>query len=846
MSDKLGKKIKFTLIMKNGKEIRSLKELQECFDIYEVMTHFIDGKLLRWLKNRNYYKEFECINNLRRIYEKASDAGNIDAVKSIIFKNIYSTFDIPVEKDKIDSIDIEIIKRDCEIKRIIKEKTDDKDALNNITHVASNQKCLNDLLKKFKNEKDKRIYLLKSDNERFFEVDFQQINEGYVFIGLKNKDEERSRVIVKLFLDGKEVEDAEVENNLTRIRKSFSNVNIITRKNEMNIFNIGNNDKNEEIIRYLEYNDSLKTKEIWQADNSRKVVRDRLIKYMDARFPLLYINSFEEDKADEIIYSVKESRNVFEWNAEGFFTYKMNERKKWKGAWGLQQTLTMLIHDQLVFENYHQEMMRINERKVSRDYDLKNSILILKDVHNLFKNDIIVAQLKYLAQKIYNGELEDCNIIIISPVLNIPIELENYLTILEVGYLTSDEIADLIERFCDAQCSPVPKGVLLTKLINALKGLSEFDIINILSLAISNDGEITLDELDLIMDQKKRMIKKTNILQMIDVEDSMDNLGGLDLLKKWLRQKAKIFADLENARKFGVTTPKGVLIAGMPGCGKSLCAKVTANEFNLPLLCLDMGRIMGKYVGESESNMRRALSIADAVSPCILWIDEMEKAFSGIGSENSGSDVTMRLFGTFLTWMQEKKSAVFVVATANDATKLPSELLRKGRFDELFYVNLPNHKERQDILKIHIKHKRGEDWDNFSDEDIDELAKVAERYSGADIEGAIRYAIEEAFIDGKQPLNKERVKRAIENVIPISKVKKSAIQSMREMYRKNNFQKATSQDPNDADNPKEKVKIILEIKKKQLKERFEKVKNKNIFSKPSQQGDSNGEEENLS
>ena len=238
--------------------------------------------------------------------------------------------------------------------------------------------------------------------------------------------------------------------------------------------------------------------------------------------------------------------------------------------------------------------------------------------------------------------------------------------------------------------SPVYKG-LKKKMANAFKGLSSIEIDTILALGYAQNGEngINEDILELISEQKMQLIKKDGILEMIQVKESIDDIGGLDTLKDWLKKKAKVINNMEKAEDFGVEMPKGVLIAGVPGCGKSLNAKASAKLFNIPLLKLDMGRLMGKYVGESESNMRRAIALSEAIAPCVLWIDELEKAFSGIGGDGGSAEVTTRLFGQFLTWMQDKNSSVFVVATANDIMKLPPELMRKGRFDEIFYVQLP-------------------------------------------------------------------------------------------------------------------------------------------------------------
>ena len=369
-----------------------------------------------------------------------------------------------------------------------------------------------------------------------------------------------------------------------------------------------------------------------------------------------------------------------------------------------------------------------------------------KDAHNYFHDDKVVSHLKYLAHMIYNGSLEDCNIIIISPVLSIPKELENYLTIINLGNLTEAEIKKLVLDFCKNHDANLPDEDFCGDLVTALKGLSEFEIINILSLALSGNNELKRSDINLILDQKKQMIQKLNILEMIDAKEKLEDIGGLENLKDWLKRKAKIFNSIKAAQNFGVQIPKGILIVGMPGCGKSLSAKATAKTFDMPLLKMDMGRIMGKYVGESETNMRRDLKLSEEIAPCVLWIDELEKAFSGIGGGGGSGEVTTRLFGTFLTWMQEKTQAVFVVATANDVSSLPPELLRKGRFDEIFYIGLPNSAERRKIFEIYFNKIPTRDVDGLT-KNLDEFVASTRNYSGADIEGVVKEAVELAFIE---------------------------------------------------------------------------------------------------
>lgn len=322
----------------------------------------------------------------------------------------------------------------------------------------------------------------------------------------------------------------------------------------------------------------------------------------------------------------------------------------------------------------------------------------------------------------------------------------------------------------------------------AFKGLTEFEITNLLALSYADDGALTRKDLRLIFDQKQQMIKKAGILEMIPLKETIDDIGGLENLKEWFERKAKVYKNITKAKKYGVDMPKGVLIAGVPGCGKSLNAKAAANLFGVPLLRLDMGRLMGKYVGESESNLRNAIALAEAISPCVLWIDELEKAFAGIGGTGGGAEVTTRLFGNFLTWMQEKDSLTFVVATANDITKLPPELLRKGRFDEIFYVGLPDRAERETIFKIHIAKRRPTDLNSI---DISKLVDKTEGFSGADIEGVVKDAIESAFSDDKASIQTSDILEAIKNTHSLSEIMKDALEKMKQEYETRKFKNAS-------------------------------------------------------
>lgn len=377
----------------------------------------------------------------------------------------------------------------------------------------------------------------------------------------------------------------------------------------------------------------------------------------------------------------------------------------------------------------------------------------------------------------------------VASTIKIPKGLEEYMTIFEMEYLHDDEIKDTIVNFLEENEEELIDESLIEEMTVAFKGLSEMEIERILALAYAGDGKLTREDLKLILEQKYQMVKKSGILEMVPLSESLSDIGGLEVLKEWLEKKAKILKNMKKASEFGVELPKGVLIAGTPGCGKSLTAKASAKLLEVPLLKLDMGRIMGKYVGESEENMRKAIALAEAISPCVLWIDELEKAFAGIGNSNGGMEVTTRLFGQFLTWMQDKKSAVFVVATANNILNLPPELLRKGRFDEIFYVGLPKPEERDNILKIHIKKKKREK--DLKEINIGKLVKETEGYSGADIEGVIREAVENVFVEERNTLTTEDILDVIQETHSLSELMKDELEKSKKEYEKRNFKKAS-------------------------------------------------------
>lgn len=499
----------------------------------------------------------------------------------------------------------------------------------------------------------------------------------------------------------------------------------------------------------------------------------KLREYIDAQMPIIYIDSFDDNKIDEMILSVTESRKVWEWN----------ELDGWINRKKVENGRRVSIHETVDDKKTLYDLIRDG----AHEGELDRKILIAKDIHTYLEDPKMVALLKNACLKIEEGILET-TFIFISPIVRIPKELEKYMVLLREDFLDEEAIRKIICDFMEESSLGSLYEKLLDEIVVAFKGLSKLEIETILALDVSARGKIDKETIRLIIEQKQQMIRKAGILEMIPVSEGLKDIGGLENLKEWLERKAVILKDMAKAKKYGVELPKGVLIAGVPGCGKSLNAKASAKLFEVPLLKLDMGRLMGKYVGESETNLRHAISLAEAIAPCVLWVDELEKAFAGIGGSGGGAEVTTRLFGQFLTWMQEKTSAVFVVATANDIMKLPPELMRKGRFDEIFYVKLPTAEERKKIFEIHIKKRRQQDLEKV---DIGKLVEKTDGYSGADIEGVVKDGIENAFVQGKSCIATSDILEAIGATHSLNEVMKEDIAKLEKEYKERKFKCAS-------------------------------------------------------
>lgn len=477
---------------------------------------------------------------------------------------------------------------------------------------------------------------------------------------------------------------------------------------------------------------------------------DLLASYVDALYPVIYINHYDFRAVDGMLGNIADGRKVIEYNnGIGIVDFRNKSPMKECDLAGFFSLVKDDGYDTPVF-------------------------LVLKDVHNQLDDPVIISFIKYIAERNLYREEYNATVFIVSSRLHVPQELEDLITVFDMPLPGVAQIKEIMEEFRDGLQIFVPEETL-DGLALSFKGMNEFQIKQILNLAYQDGGCLDSDDRQLILKQKEQLIKKAGLLEMVPADESVKDIGGLSHLKTWLEKKAKVFARLDRALKYGVDIPKGILIVGMPGCGKSLAAKATAGLFEMPLVRLDVGRLLGKYVGESEENLRRALKLSEAISPCVLWVDEIEKAFAGVGGQGGGSDVTTRLFGQFLTWMQEKENSVFIVATANDISRIPPEFLRKGRFDELFFVDFPDAAERREILEIHLKKRKK--WNR--ELDLISIVKLTEGYNGSDLEAVVKDAVEDCFLEGKERLTTEDLKKAQGNIRSISQTLEKRITEIR-------------------------------------------------------------------
>jgi hypothetical protein len=329
----------------------------------------------------------------------------------------------------------------------------------------------------------------------------------------------------------------------------------------------------------------------------------------------------------------------------------------------------------------------------------------------------------------------------------IPDSVKSHSAVVSLPTPSREEFEDLLQNVLrDLEGRTRPSIVMsdedMNRLLDNLQGLTLTEAEKVLTKAIVEDGRLDADDINHVVREKKAVIEREGLLEFTPGDRGMPDIADLVSLKSWLAKRKNIITDPDGASRAGLTFPKGILLLGVPGSGKSLCAKAVATEWGLPLLKMDPSRLYNKYIGESEKNFQRAMETAERLSPVVLWIDEIEKAFASEKGEDGG--VSQRVLGMFLSWLQDRKGSVFVAATANDISKLPPELLRKGRFDEIFFVDIPDSETRAQIFRIHLE-RRGHDARRF---DLETLAAATEGFTGAEIEQAVVSALYTTFSCG--------------------------------------------------------------------------------------------------
>ena len=447
-----------------------------------------------------------------------------------------------------------------------------------------------------------------------------------------------------------------------------------------------------------------------------------------ARYPLIQIVSWEEERVLKCLESVAGGlqKQLWQWSINnGLGVYRSFQQTAVEGAKGTKDPLVAL--------------------KEIRSTGQQPTIFVLKDFHPYMKEATVARALRDLTVSLRSTY---STVILLSPNVTRPPELEKDLTVVDFPLPEREDLVAFFDSL-EAELKENPSlsfdnnDETRQRLIESALGLTMNEVENVFAKILVQRGQLTQQEVPDVYHEKKQIIRKTGILQYLEPQESIEWVGGLKSLKDWLRKRRRAFHP--KARRFGLPIPKGVIFLGVQGCGKSLCAKAVSRSWQMALLRLDMGELFGSLVGQSEENVRRAITIAESIAPVILWIDEIDKGFSGLASSGfSDAGTTARVFGTLLTWFQEKESPVFVIATANNPEVLPPELLRQGRFDEVFFVDLPTAEERQEIFRIHLKLRRRRP-ERF---DLEALARAAEGFSGAEIEQAVISSLYDAFDHG--------------------------------------------------------------------------------------------------
>ena len=465
---------------------------------------------------------------------------------------------------------------------------------------------------------------------------------------------------------------------------------------------------------------------------------EELALFLKARYPIIYINTVEEDRVEYVIrknIKTNLNRSIYSWDFVDGYTNNPNNE-----GFAKRNPLQAL-----------ELVERLNAETPA--------LFLLKDFNRFLTDLSISRKLRNISRIL---KLQPKTIVIIGSDLTIPKELQDLITVLQFQLPLEEEINQELNRLVNSLNIEVEPQLFET-LIRACQGLSLERIRRVLSKIIASYKTIDNNSVAILLSEKKQIISQTEILEYSSVEEKIDNLGGLDTLKDWLKKRKTAFGI--KAANYGLPTPRGLLLIGIQGTGKSLTAKAIANDWQLPLLKLDVGKLFAGIVGESESRLRQMISVAETIAPCILWIDEIDKAFSNTDSKGD-SGTSNRVLATFTSWLSEKTRPVFVIATANNIDLLPIEIIRKGRFDEIFFLDLPKKNEREEIFKIHLREFRPNNWESFN---YSALAKASEDFSGAEIRQSIIEGMYHAFYE-KREFTTDDICMAINELIPLAQL----------------------------------------------------------------------------
>jgi SpoVK/Ycf46/Vps4 family AAA+-type ATPase len=463
---------------------------------------------------------------------------------------------------------------------------------------------------------------------------------------------------------------------------------------------------------------------------------DELALFLKARYPIIYINTIEEDRVEYVIrknIKTNLNRSIYTWDFVDGYTNNPN-------------------NEGFAKRNPLQALELVERLNVETP-----ALFLLKDF-NRFLTDLSISRKLRNISKIL--KLQPKTLIIIGSELTIPKELRDLITVIEFQLPLEQEINQELTRLVQSLKINV-NSQLFENLVRACQGLSLERIRRVLSKIIATYKTIDENSIAVLLSEKKQIISQTEILEYSSVNEKIANLGGLDNLKDWLKKRKTAFSI--QASNYGLPTPRGLLLIGLQGTGKSLTAKAIANDWQLPLLKLDVGKLFGGIVGESESRLRQMINVAETISPCILWIDEIDKAFSATESKGD-SGTSNRVLATFISWLSEKTRPVFVIATANNIDLLPLEIIRKGRFDEIFFLDLPKKEEREEIFKIHLQEFRPNTWNLF---DYSKLAQFSDDFSGAEIRQSIIEGMYHAFYE-KREFTTDDICLALKELIPLA------------------------------------------------------------------------------